>query len=451
MPVNEFQFAVATTEELNEAESRLVKSSSTMRRSAGTVVEIGDLKIKTNFWPALRFLTKEGQPDRTFYSFFAVWVKGPAEFKEEALLLLIYGSNALTQGSNQAVLLYSLTPIRYEILSLGGSRVSSQLPLRTCPPGVQEHVMRQVGDQIPVWIANDLQCRDRCTHRSPVADSSSKRVREIRCAKCVYVCTLSSEMATHQLSHKFECKKCRHNCSTATDLKKHQQTHKPVADPVVSDKKRMVKKRKGQEPSAKQAANSNKKAKATLAGDDKEEELEPPEETNGRLAGRGGHGSAHAGAAGGRGTNPSSPPPPPPSQAPAKLAPINVVVNLPPTDEAKEDAAVARALRMQAPALQMAFRSLEFLGQAACQKTGVSTPAAGAAIRPSEVLTDAHAEFIGILKAHPGLEGLAWLDFSTITTAEMEAWIKEAGGLKFGPKKALDRLHLSAKVENAKR
>jgi hypothetical protein len=49
------------------------------------------------------------------------------------------------------------------------------------------------------------------------------------------------------------------------------------------------------------------------------------------------------------------------------------------------------------------------------------------------------------------IEVLAWLDFSTITTVEMEAWIKEAGGLKFGPKKALDRLHLSAKVENAKR
>jgi hypothetical protein len=65
---------------------------------------------------------------------------------------------------------------------------------------------------------------------------------------------------------------------------------------------------------------------------------------------------------------------------------------------------LAPIIRVQTPALQMAFRSLEFVGQAACQKTGVSAPAAGAAARPSEVLTDAHAEYIGILKAHPGLE-----------------------------------------------
>ncbi len=281
---------------------------------------------------------------------------------------------------------------------------------------------------------------------------------------------------------------------------------KPIAEPALADKKQREKKRKGLEPSTKKETKHNKKARATLTGDQKEEELNPPEETNngsclicgepdngddqfllcdapglaehgchlacsslssvpegdwfclshthcqrrGRSgrASSGGHGSA--GAAGGRGTNTSTPPPPPPSQAPVSLPQTNVAV-LPPTDEAKEDAAVARALRMQAPALQMAFRSLEFLGQAACQKTGVSAPAAGAAARPSEILTDAHAEFIGILKAHPGLEGLAWLDFSTITTVEMEAWITEAGGLKFGPQKALDRLHLSAKVENAKR
>ena len=76
-----------------------------------------------------------------------------------------------------------------------------------------------------IHVIRILQCRDRCTRHSPVADSSSKRGREIRCAKCVYVCTLSSEMATHQLSHQFECKKCPYNCSTATNLKQHQQTH----------------------------------------------------------------------------------------------------------------------------------------------------------------------------------------------------------------------------------
>ena len=44
----------------------------------------------------------------------------------------------------------------------------------------------------------------------------------------------------------------------------------------------------------------------------------------------------------------------------------------------------------------------------------------------------------------PGLTGLAWRDFSA---AEMEAWISEAGRLKFGPKKAPDRLCLAAKAE----
>jgi hypothetical protein len=39
---------------------------------------------------------------------------------------------------------------------------------------------------------------------------------------------------------------------------------------------------------------------------------------------------------------------------------------------------------------------------------------------------------------------------STITPVEMEAWMKGAGGLEFGLDEALDRLHLSAKVENAK-
>ena len=90
-----------------------------------------------------------------------------------------------------------------------------------------------------------------------------------------------------------------------------------------------------------------------------------------RSAGQTGRGGRRpAGAAGGRGWNKTAVPL---SQNPAvaSLPPVNVSVNLPataidlPSDDAKEDAAVARALRMQAPALQMAFRSLEFLGQAA--------------------------------------------------------------------------------------
>jgi hypothetical protein len=45
------------------------------------------------------------------------------------------------------------------------------------------------------------------------------------------------------------------------------------------------------------------------------------------------------------------------------------------------------------------------------------------------------------------LTGLDWRDLSAISTAEMEAWISEAGRLKFGPKKVFDRLRLAAKAE----
>ena len=63
----------------------------------------------------------------------------------------------------------------------------------------------------------------------------------------------------------------------------------------------------------------------------------------------------------------------PQNPADASMPPVHVSVNLPataidlPSDDAKENASVARALRMLA--LQIAFRSLEFLGLAAYQKT----------------------------------------------------------------------------------
>ena len=106
-----------------------------------------------------------------------------------------------------------------------------------------------------------------------------------------------------------------------------------------------------------------------------------------------------------------------------EFAPTNVAV-LPPTDEAKEDAAVARARSADG------FQIVGVLGAGRLPKNGRFCTCSRSSCKTFRVVNSTHAEFIGILKARPGLEGLAWLDFSNITTLEME-------GSSSAPKKPL--------------
>lgn len=89
------------------------------------------------------------------------------------------------------MLMYSLEPVRYEIVSLVGTRVAQQDPLRKCPAEVQlpprlAVVMHSVGPKINAWIADDLQCNDRCSGAT-TTECQNHPKRASRTINCISV------------------------------------------------------------------------------------------------------------------------------------------------------------------------------------------------------------------------------------------------------------------------
>ena len=127
---NVFNFRACTPDESKALLETLVHKHERVERSAHQVIALNKTStfagVKARVWNAVRHKPL-GQPETTWFSNTAVSALNKLGTWETGLLMLAYGSNAVTNGNDYGVVVFSIDPLRLEVLLLGKNCVTVDL------------------------------------------------------------------------------------------------------------------------------------------------------------------------------------------------------------------------------------------------------------------------------------------------------------------------------------